>query len=418
MAGVRKKPKNNGKFQAWFVDFTGKRKFFTGTQRRTETLKIAQRLEDEHKQIHLGYRPAPKSAQKHRNKPFEEATGEYLAWGRMQGGRRGGPWGKVHADKKERHLKLWQETLGIETLADLDGILPRVEAVLRELNEQGRAGRTIRNIADAITTFCNWCVVRGYLLENPLSDLGKIDTTPIWERRALTLKEIRELLHVAPEHRRLLYQTAMLSGLRAGELQSLAIDHLDTELCGLRLDAKWTKNRRKGFQPLPGKLVKRLTECVESGVVAQLYRRFFPRFPFAERALLYVPSHPARELDVDLEAARIPKETKDGKMDFAALRNSYVTLAAEAGANVKELQTLARHSTPDLTMNVYAKKRDERLSELAEKIGENIFSLQKCAKSVHSDPVEPEEIEAKFLEEKALAVIGNNGGGGIRTPVP
>jgi len=94
MAGVRKKPKKSGKYQAWFFDFTGKRKFFTGTQRRIETLKIAQRLEDEHKQIRLGYRPAPKSAQKHRNKLFEEATNEYLAWGRMQGGRRGGPWGK------------------------------------------------------------------------------------------------------------------------------------------------------------------------------------------------------------------------------------------------------------------------------------------------------------------------------------
>ena len=194
MAGVRRKPKKGGKYQGYFVDWSGKRKFFTGTQRKSETLKIAQRLEDEHKQIRLGYRPVPKSAEKHRNKPFAEAAAEYVAWGKMQGGRRGGPWGKVHADKKERHLELWRQTLELETLADLDGILPRVEAVLRGLNEQGRAGRTIRNIADAISTFCNWCVVRGYLLENPLADLGKIDTTPVWERRALTLEEIRELL--------------------------------------------------------------------------------------------------------------------------------------------------------------------------------------------------------------------------------
>ena len=396
MAGVRKKPKNNGKFQAWFVDFTGKRKFFTGTRRKSETLKIAQRLEDEHKQIRLGYRPVPKSAQKHRNKPFEEAAAEYVAWGRMQGGRRGGPWGKVHADKKERHLNLWQETLGIETLSDLDGILPRVEAVLRELNEQGRAGRTLRNIADAITTFCNWAVARGYLLESPLAVLGKIDTTPIWERRALTLEEIRELLRVAPEHQRLLCLTAMLSGLRAGELQSLTRNHLDTELCGLKLDAAWTKNRRNGFQPLPEKLVKQLAANADSGIVAQLYKRFFPRFPFAESALLYVPSHPARELDEDLVAAGIPKETKEGKLDFAALRNSYVTLAVEAGANVKELQTLARHRTPDLSLNVYAKNRNGRLSELAEKIGETVFSEEKCAKSVHLKQVKSTQIERKI----------------------
>ena len=73
-----------------------------------------------------------------------------------------------------------------------------------------------------------------------------------------------------------------------------------------------------------------------------------------------------------------PRETKEGKLDFAALRNSYVTLAVEAGANVKELQTLARHRTPDLSLNVYAKTRNNRLSELAEKIGENVFSEQKC----------------------------------------
>ncbi len=418
MAGVRKKPMKGGKHQGWFFDFTGERKFFTGTRRKGETLRIAQRLEDEHKQIRLGYRPAPKSAQKHRNKPFDEAAAEYVAWGRMQGGRRGGPWGKVHADKKERHLQLWQETLGLETLADLDGILPRVEAVLRELNEQGRAGRTIRNTVDAITTLCNWCVVRGYLLESPLADLGKIDTTPLWERRALTLEEIRELLRVAPEHQRVLYLMAMLSGLRAGELQSLTRDHLDTEGCGLTLDGRWTKNRRKGFQPLPGELVKRLTQYADREVVVQLYQRFFPRFPLAEHALLYVPSHPARELDKDLVAARIPKETKEGKLDFAALRNSYVTLAVEAGANVKELQVLARHRTPDLSLNVYAKARNTRLSELVEKIGENVFSQQKCAISVHSPLMKPKETEAKFLDAKPLAARDNNGGGGIRTPVP
>jgi integrase len=184
-----------------------------------------------------------------------------------------------------------------------------VEAVLRELNEQGRAGRTIRNTVDAITTFCTWAIARRYLMENPLADLGRIDTAPLWERRALTLEEIQRLLSVAPEHRRLLYQAAMLSGLRAGELAALTRDHLDTQRCGLNLDAAWTKNRLKGFQPLPERLVKRLVAYADTGVVAQLHRRFFPRFPDAERALLYVPSHPARELDEDLEAAGIPKVT-------------------------------------------------------------------------------------------------------------
>jgi hypothetical protein len=184
------------------------------------------------------------------------------------------------------------------------------------------------------------------------------------------------------------------------------------------LDAAWTKNRLKGFQPLPERLVKRLAAYADTGVVAQLYGRFFPRSPDAERALLYVPSHPARELDEDFEVAGIPKMTKDGKMDFAALRDSYVTLVAEAGANVKELQTLARHSTPVLTLNVYAKSRDERLAELAERIGESVLFEQECATSVHRQPTEVTVLNAKLLPSNNLETHTENGGGGIRTPVP
>ena len=243
MAGVRSKPnKKSGKFQAWFVDYTGARKFITGTHLKSETLRIAQRLEDEHKQIHLGYRPIPKTNDKCRNKSFAETVAEYVAWGKMQGGRGGRAWGKVHAYKKEARLKLWQETLGLETLADLDGILPRVEGVLRELNDRKKAGRTLRNIADAITTFCRWCLIRGYLVDDPLSGLGKIDCTPRSRRRALTPDEIRRLLEALPEHRRLLYEVAILSGLRVAELRSLTREHLDVEQgdSGLRLHGRRT----------------------------------------------------------------------------------------------------------------------------------------------------------------------------------
>jgi len=40
---------------------------------------------------------------------------------------------------------------------------------------------------------------------------------------------------------------------------SLRVKHLDTERNGLRLEARWTKNRCDGWQPLPKVLVKALT---------------------------------------------------------------------------------------------------------------------------------------------------------------
>jgi len=41
----------------------------------------------------------------------------------------------------------------------------------------------------------------------------------------------------------------------------------------------------------------------------------------------------------------------------------------ESGVSAKEAQELARHATPDLTMNVYARTRENRLSDAVEVIG-------------------------------------------------
>ena len=77
MSGVREKPRKCGKYQGWFVNARGERKFFFGTCSRAETRRMAKRLEDEHRQIRLGYRPAPSTADRHRSMSFNEVSIEY-----------------------------------------------------------------------------------------------------------------------------------------------------------------------------------------------------------------------------------------------------------------------------------------------------------------------------------------------------
>jgi site-specific recombinase XerD len=60
-------------------------------------------------------------------------------------------------------------------------------------------------------------------------------------------------------------------------------------------------------------------------------------------------------LRLDLEAAGIEPTTAEGVVDFHALRAAYITNLVNSGASVKTCQTLARHSTPSLTIGVYAK---------------------------------------------------------------
>ena len=374
MAGVCKKPQRNGKYRGWYYDAAGKQRFFAGTRRKAETLRIAERLEDDHRQVRLGYRPAPKSADKHRSRPIAEVVAEYLAWGESQGGRGGRPWSKGHARMRRSYLQWWHERLSLRTLADLDSILSRVEKALRELQEAGRAGKTLQSYAETLNALCNWAISRGYLAENSLKDLQGFDTTPQSVRRAMTVEEIHRLLEVAPEHRRLLYELAFTSGLRAKELRSLAVDDLDADLSGLHLHAAWTKDRKGGFQPLPMSLVERLGDFAVREEASRLYARNYSRHDsqledVPERPLLFVPTHPAREMAKDLSAAGIPKQNAAGKLDFHSCRVAYVTFVLESGASVKEAQALARHATPQMTMNVYARTRQGRLSKLAEAVG-------------------------------------------------
>ncbi len=60
-------------------------------------------------------------------------------------------------------------------------------------------------------------------------------------------------------------------------------------------------------------------------------------------------------LAIDLEAAGIEPDTDSGVIDFHALRTTYVSHVVSSGASVKTCQTLARHSSPVLTIGVYAK---------------------------------------------------------------
>jgi hypothetical protein len=63
----------------------------------------------------------------------------------------------------------------------------------------------------------------------------------------------------------------------------------------------------------------------------------------------------AHMLRIDLAAAGIPYETDSGVADFHSLRGCYISYLVSSGALVKTCQTLARHSTPSLTIGIYAK---------------------------------------------------------------
>jgi len=85
--------------------------------------------------------------------------------------------------------------------------------------------------------------------------------------------------------------------------------------------------------------------------------------------LLYVPSHTARSLYRDLAAAGVPKTTPKGRLDFHAARVAFINFLIENGdVTPKELQELARHSSIDMSWNVYGRANEERARDAVENL--------------------------------------------------
>ncbi len=357
MAGASKKPRN-GKFRGWYRSRTGIIKFFTGSESRKETIQAAKVLEDKEylewqTLVHeRKFREAPDEI---KDRPFGAVAAEYKEWGAAQGGRGGRPWSKSHLKHVRYTFDFWQESLNLKTLNDIH--LADVERVLREKIASGSTGKTASGLGFQLKTFCRWAVKRNYLVSNPLRELGRFTTAPAYIRRALTPAEVGRLLAVAPPHRRLLYETALVTGLRANELRSLRLHHIDLKRGGLRIEAETTKSKRPAFQPVPAAILARLKAFAESGGPGKHYKN-----P-PEGALLFVTLHTERMLKKDLTTAGVPLKTVDGKLDFHSLRHTFVSLIIEAGASATEAKELARHASLSMT-SIYSHARVERLAEV------------------------------------------------------
>ncbi len=189
-----------------------------------------------------------------------------------------------------------------------------------------------------------------------------------------------------------MYEVALATGLRRNEIAWLRPCHLNPNKGGLNLDGAWTKDRESGFQPLSESILQKLVEIAKS--------------QDADAPLVEVPRHTARDLDKDLKRAKILKWGPGGKIDFHALRVTFVTMLFECGANPKEAQSLARHKTLDLTMNVYARARDERRSSIAGKVGEIIEPDKPCQCFFRGTCINPEYFCLEHLPvDKLYAAI-------------
>jgi integrase/recombinase XerD len=228
------------------------------------------------------------------------------------------------------------------------------DRVIKALEEQGKAPRTINYWLQKARQFCKWLKKQGVLADNPLADVRGVGGGTQRPRRPATPEDVAKLCRaalangpsrngkVSGETRRLLYLTAFATGLRYGELTRLRWKNMKlAKSCCITIGAGDTKNKQAATLPIPEWLADEWR-----GWMSSLDEPDDLAFPDA-------PKQITKAMAEDMKAAGIPPQTDAGHLDFHSLRHGFVTQLARSGVDIKTLQKLARHSTAVLTLNVY-----------------------------------------------------------------
>jgi integrase len=159
-------------------------------------------------------------------------------------------------------------------------------------------------------------------------------------------------LELLGRERALVYKTAILTGLRRGELESLRVQHLDLAGAMLHLPGQFTKNGEDATLPLREDLVEDLRIWL-----AQTGKR-------PGDAVFDVPERMNKILRRDLAWAGIPyRDEHERVFDFHSLRHTMASHMSKKRVAPRTAQRLLRHSDIKLTMQTYT---DPRLLDEAE----------------------------------------------------
>jgi integrase len=269
------------------------------------------------------------------------------------------------------------------TLADI-----RREPVERWLagpENAARSARTRNTYANSLKWFCNWCVDTERLVASPVARIEPFDENADRRRkpRALNADELQRLLDAArrrplaearlcnrgwrknqpgarlrPEtvlklerlgrERALVYKTLVLTGLRLSELASIRVGDLvlDGPAPHVVLDPRNEKNRQGSQVSLRADLCRDLTAWIAE------------RGGDLQRPLFSVSLNLVKVFNRDLRFAGIPKHDARGRTACVhSLRYSFGSLLASSEVPARVTQAAMRHSSIDLTMNVYTDPR-------------------------------------------------------------
>ena len=349
MASVFKSPKNALTWTIVYTDHRGKRRKKKGYTDKRESERLGMKLEERARKI-LNGDIDPKD-EKYRDHEAVALTDHLEDFKRSLRGK-GSSAKHIHmVGQRTRRVLDLSKAKHISDLS-LSGALEAVQA----LRDAGLSQQSINHHIRNVKCFSRWLWSDGRAREHHLAHLktSSAEADRRHVRRAMTHDEAASVIQAAENgptviglngpDRAILYRLALGTGFRAEELRTLVPERFDLESDRptVTVLACYSKNGKEAVQPISAALADRLrpwlaTRCPGEPVFGKLTHRT------------------AQMLRVDLKAAGVPYGTDQGFADFHSLRAVYISDLVSSGASVKTCQTLARHSSPSLTIGIYAK---------------------------------------------------------------
>jgi len=361
----------------------------------------------------------------------------------------------------ESRLRRISNDCGLARLLDLTATA--LERWLFERQQEGMSAGTRNAYREAWIGFGNWCVSTSRLQTNPMASLPKanVKTDCRRKRRAMTEAELARLLGAARRRplldamtirsgpnkgkaiakisderkrrleslgreRSLIYKTYLLTGLRKSELASITVGqvHIDETMSYLDLAAADEKNREGSQIPLRRDLAIELVDWIEEkrqalggDATIAIHCQQSANLS-ADTPLFNIPTGILRILNRDLQLANIPKVDERGRtIDIHALRHTFGTHLSKAGVAPRTAQAAMRHSSIDLTMNVYTDPKlldvqgaIDRLPEMA--LDVEPTTQEDVARATGTDDSVPRRFAPAFAPKsdnrcKPLSIVGN-----------
>ncbi len=367
MTSVYKRSDSKKWYITW-TDHNGQRRTkSSGTTDKAAAMRIANKLEAESKLRSEGViDPRQDEIAKEGRVKLKTVINDYIA--SMVGG-------VEHAEKTQSHIEAIAKHGSIETLNDISA--DRVNRFTAELRSKKRSSRTIASYIQSIKGLTRWAVRNGKLLSDPLSTVRKpsVEDDRKLTRRFMTVEEWHWLdsatrqgefrFGMTGQERAILYALAIQTGLRSNECRSLTRGklHLTKSPPFVLADAKSTKNKKTARQYIQPELAFELQGLVSTKLagakvfamphtcsVVDMLRNDL------ERARgLWLETIEAGQQRIEADAGDFLKasNSEGDKIDFHALRHTTATWLIAEGADIKTVQSVMRHSTIKLTMDLY-----------------------------------------------------------------